>query len=222
MESDTDSDSDYDYLTPSMGITSDMQKIIINSLNPTEDRIKLKDKIIESCTLFESDNSTEVSDSVSYAYERYKKQPNHIHKTDERIRKLQLDGTRYTYYEALTSTQKLEGCVICMSRFQKGIKLTQLRCGDIFHITCYENWNTKSYRCPKCLKTSNDKKAQKEFAALDRRIKNAKRNGYSEIKENEINIRCIDCEIVTEVVQNPIKNKCSICGSYNTSIEDED
>ena len=43
-----------------------------------------------------------------------------------------------------------EGCVICLEKYQKKEKVITLRCNNMFHQTCIEEWFKNGKSCPLC------------------------------------------------------------------------
>ena len=197
----TDSD---DSIPVSPGITPMMQKIILRSL-PPEQRSNI-DHVIESLADSDSESSSE-SDSDSeleIMYSKFKK---------KQLPKLRTDKPVKISYLALRDEER-GGCTICMSALTRSDSLIRLRCRDVMHSSCYEEWKTRSYRCPKCLKTIDDYRANLEFDRLDQAIEELDDDWTT----NPLcKVRCIDCETEVEEPKNPIKNRCGVCGSYNTT-----
>jgi DNA-directed RNA polymerase subunit RPC12/RpoP len=190
---------------PFTGFTPRMQKIILNGISVCSDNADnqptLSD-IMETHFGSESDSDSDFDSALSYSKYNYRLKDPPMIKTDE---------PRGILYVALKAEER-SNCAICMSKFERTDPLVRLRCRDVFHAKCYEEWQIKSYRCPKCLKTVDDQRADMEFNRLERAIEEVQEDDMGE----KISIICIDCETEFEDRKNPIKNRCNVCGSYNT------
>lgn len=201
-----DEDSYEDDEIPSPGITSRMQEIILNSF-PDDARPTLGElaDALFSDSDSDSDSNSDSDSDIEIMYSSpYREKTEPVIKADIPIK---------TYFVALKPDQRAGGCTICMNGFKKNDNIVRLRCRDVFHSKCYASWSENSYRCPKCLKSVDDYRAQVEFDQLERAIEEASDDEDSVI----VIIRCIDCESEIEDVKNPIKNRCNVCGSYNTT-----
>jgi len=47
-------------------------------------------------------------------------------------------------------TPELQVCSICQEAFRRGMLLTRLGCGHVFHINCLVQWVQQSAQCPNC------------------------------------------------------------------------
>lgn len=194
--SNSDSESENKFV-PSPGITPRMQEIILRSTGQT-DRTEVLTYLDKSDTA-----SDEESDEIRHNYSK----PTRL--------KIISDPPLSIPFVSLKAFERTN-CTICLNPFKRHDRLVRLRCRDVFHTDCYEEWSSKSYRCPKCLKTIDDYRAQLEFSRLERAIEEVSTDDEAEY----ITLHCIDCEIEVEERENPIKNKCRVCGSYNTTIMD--
>lgn len=41
-------------------------------------------------------------------------------------------------------------CIICMCKFDKGVKIYRLTCKHLFHVDCLDGWIKKKNSCPMC------------------------------------------------------------------------
>jgi RING finger/CHY zinc finger protein 1 len=104
----------------------------------------------------------------------------------------------------------LEGsCSVCIDSLKNGEKLFLVTCGHALHIECYNSLMNTSYKCPICSKTIKDMKYQ--FSLLDDDIKN---QPMPKIKI--IQIKCNDCDNISNTNYHYLGTKCTNCGSYNT------
>jgi ribosomal protein S27E len=206
-----------------IGITTNIQKLISKSLQHTENP---EDAINDICrsyneeTGFDSDTDSDtdvLSDANTKLMAIHHSRMRKVSKKKVNSnRTSELNGSSIVhpnYVVQIKGPSSCAICAICMNEHKKEDRIIRLRCRDTFHKGCYDEWSVKSYRCPKCLKVVDDSRAQREFKALDQEIEE---NDLSDGEETQI--KCIDCENVFVEMQNPIKNKCNVCGSYNTLI----
>jgi len=105
-------------------------------------------------------------------------------------------------------------CCICLNDlFSSRESSIVLQCNHVIHVSCANEWMKKNITCPICRKTMLDNDIKKKYIEhIDKLIQD---NPIE--NELKINIHCNDCSKENEINFHPYGQKCSDCGSYNTT-----
>mmetsp|Transcript_5675 Transcript_5675/g.8767 ORF Transcript_5675/g.8767 Transcript_5675/m.8767 type:complete len:390 (+) Transcript_5675:234-1403(+) len=107
-------------------------------------------------------------------------------------------------------------CPICFDyMFTSRNPVVITKCGHAMHEACFKLYTgSHMYTCPVCFKSLGD--LQQLFSDLDSRLENEPRpTGYDNIRNR---VTCNDCERRSITRYHPRYHKCSLCGSYNTTV----
>lgn len=114
--------------------------------------------------------------------------------------------------------QKNSDCLICLENTwdsQQSIRI--LQCGHNYHANCIKEWFKNNYTCPICKKSAYKPvllwKQIEMYVSLTQFVD-------SEMKNWKTIIYCNDCEKKSEAKYHPAYHKCSLCESWNTTIDE--
>ena len=111
-------------------------------------------------------------------------------------------------------------CLICLEdAWGSQQPISTLQCGHIYHSNCLEEWfkYNYNYTCPTC------KKSAYKPLILWKQIElyvNASQFTDPEMNNWKTLIYCNDCEKKSETTYHPVYHKCSLCESWNTTIDE--
>lgn len=113
--------------------------------------------------------------------------------------------------------QKENECLICLENtWDTQDNIYVLHCGHNYHIKCLQEWFKENYTCPTCKKSAYKPtylwETIEEYVGATQFI-DPKMNDWKTI------IYCNDCEKKTETKYHPVYHKCSLCESWNTTID---
>ena len=113
--------------------------------------------------------------------------------------------------------QKENECLICLENtWDTQDNIHVLQCGHNYHIKCLQEWFKENYTCPTCKKSAYKPtylwETIEEYVGATQFI-DPKMNDWKTI------IYCNDCEKKTETKYHPVYHKCSLCESWNTTID---
>lgn len=97
--------------------------------------------------------------------------------------------------------------------FTSAISVVAMKCGHYMHRSCYDAHMQTSYKCPICNRSAVNMELQ--WRKLDRHID--MQPMPSQFSNTKAWISCNDCSARTITAYHWLGNKCTVCGSYNTT-----
>lgn len=121
------------------------------------------------------------------------------------------------YNHPCTIDQKDSECLICLEETWESQDFHILQCGHNYHTNCLEEWFKNNYTCPICKKSAYKPlllwKQIEMYVSLIQ-FTDPEMNNWKTI------IYCNDCEKKSEAKYHPVYHKCSLCESWNTTIDE--